>query len=303
MNKLKPIVMVLAAMLMLSVGIAIADESSEGTPSGVTLDDPTETIDLCIKIIPTDEGEGWGICPDNAETKGTFTYEPSGPTLKFNAEASGLGGFVDDYPEVSDLSLTGVTQTTLRWTWTTPDREYFIKNIVTVEETVSGDVILTEEEAPGSNEVVQFMIIGLTSGTSYTITVQSVYSDPEGATDGEYSLIYYRDTDPENVDPSAVGYRLLDQAVSSYGMVSFSGYQFIGDDIPVESDVNVRGKIWIVPTTQLNEDGTLKWTGYGAGNTMTDYLFESDSCTYESETCDEPSEWLGGITYTYEPAP
>ena len=299
MNKLKPIVMVLAAMLMLSVGMASANgDSSEGTPEGVTLDTTAETILLCTKVIPA-TNIGWGVCTGNEVTKGTFSYEPSGPTLRFNAEASGLGGFVDDYPEVSDLALTGVTQTTLRWTWTTPDRTYFVKNIVTVEETVSGNVILTEEKAPGSNEVVHVMLFGLTAGTSYTITVQSVYDDPAGATDESYSLIYYRDSDPANVLPSDKGFRMLDQATSLNGIVSFSGFQTIGQNIPnpPPADVNVRGKIWIVPTAQLNEDGTLKWTGYGAGNIMTDYLFESDSMVGGAS----PAEWMGGITYTYVP--
>ncbi|MDP2362841.1 MAG: fibronectin type III domain-containing protein [Ignavibacteria bacterium] len=272
--------------------------SDDGTPGGVTLDGTALTILLCTKVIPA-TNIGWGVCTGDEATKGTFRYEPSGPTLKFNAEASGLGGFVYDHPEVADLALTGVTQTTLRWTWTTPDRVYFVKNIVTVKETASEVIILNEEKAPGSNKVVNVMIFGLTAGTSYTITVQSVYDDPAGAGDGSYSLIYYRDSDPANVLPSDKGFKMLDQATSVNGVITFSGYQTIGQNIPnpPPADVNVRGKIWIVPTTQLNEDGTLKWTGYGAGNTMTDYLFESDLI----EGGASPSEWMGGITYTYVP--
>lgn len=297
MNKINKLVVIALTVISLLSGITSADISETGTPEGVTLDSTAVTINLCTKMIPTIPNVGWGVCSDDDVTRGTFSYEPSGPTLRFNAEASGLGGYVYDYPEVFDLTLTGVTMTTLRWTWTTPDRPYFIKNIVTVKETVSGNIILTKEKAPGFNKVVNVMLFGLTPGTSYTITVQSVYDDPPGAEDGEYSLIYYRDSDPANVLPSDKGYILLDQAVSSHGIVTFGGYQMIGQNIPnpPPADVNVRGKIWIVPTTQLNEDGTLKWTGYGAGNTMTDYLFESDRQVGGSS----PIDWMGGITYTY----
>jgi len=298
MKRIGTILMVLVALLAM-VGMVSAETTGEGTTGGTTLVGNVDSIDLCTKTIPILSGTGWGVCAVDAVTSGTFSHEISGATLKFNAEASGLGGFTYDYPEVSDLALAGVTKTTLIWTWTTPDRAYFIKNIVTVKETGTTNIVHTGEKAPGANKPVELVVTGLTAGTSYTITVQSEYSEPVSASDVKYSLIYYRDSDPANVDPSNTGYMVLDQTLSVSGMVEFSGYRFIGDNIPMEDDVNVRGKIWIVPTSELNDDGTLKWTGYGAGNTMTDYLFESDLIVGGST----PAEWMGGIIYNYVTPP
>lgn len=293
MNK-KLLIVALTALMLILPSIALADPSSTGTTSGVQLDDTAITINLCTKQIPTEPNVGWGVCTEDATPKGTFSYEPSGNTLRFNAEASGLGGYTYDYPEVTNLSLAGATYTTLRWSWDFPNREYFIRNDVSVNESVSGNNVLVTQVFP--YEHPQVTVTGLTPGMSYTITVKSVYNTPAEAQDHEYSLIYYRDTDPFNVNPSEKGYLLLDQAPSSDGIVSFSGYQFIGENIPMSSDVNVRGKIWIVPTSELNNDGTLKWTNYALGNTMTDYLFESDLPGGTTH-----SEWIGGITYTYTP--
>ena len=292
MKKIHKIMLVLG-ILILTIGTAIAeDSSSEGTTGGVTLDETALTINLCEKVIKS--SGGWGICSGSSMPRGTFSYEPSGTTLEFNAEAIGLSGVIDN-PEVTNLALAGATQTTLRWTWTTPNRDYFLHNVVTVNKTDDGTLISSEEYADGKiNERISYTTTGLTAGTSYTITVRSVYSKGVsiGTGDASYSLIYYRDTDPANEDPSAKGWLLLDRNNSLNGEVTFSGYQNMNSNIPMISDVNPRGKIWIVPTSELNEDGTLKWTGYGVGNTMTDYLFESD------RNINSLPDSIGGITYT-----
>jgi len=110
----------------------------------------------------------------------------------------------------------------------------------------------------------------------------------------EYKLIYYKDTDEAHKLPSTLAVNVLATSTSNGDKVGFVGNVDMGADIPSEDDINPRGKIWIVPASEINEDGTLKWTGYAQGATMADYLFEEDS-----DTSLTPPDSMGGITYTY----
>ncbi len=112
-----------------------------------------------------------------------------------------------------------------------------------------------------------------------------------------YTLIYYKDSDTEHVLPSTKLVNILSSANSLNGAVTLSGNLNIGD-IPASDDVNIRGKIWIVPTSELNSDNTLKWTGYGNGLIMDNYLFESDSIVQEPDDGLTVQDRMGGIIYT-----
>lgn len=120
-----------------------------------------------------------------------------------------------------------------------------------------------------------------------------------GLTNGiSYSLIYYKDTDPEHILASTRNVNILSVSTSNIsGGVSFIGNTNLGN-IPSNDDVNPKGKIWIVPTSEINSDYTLKWTGYANGATMNDYLFESDNIA--QITGDELTvlQRMGGIIYT-----
>lgn len=113
-----------------------------------------------------------------------------------------------------------------------------------------------------------------------------------------YSLIYYKDTDEEHVLPSTEAVNVLATATSSGGGVaSFTG-TWTDESIPSVDDVNPRGKIWIVQTSQISA-GTLLWSGYGDGLIMNDYLFESDSIAQTEGDGLTVLERMGGITYYY----
>ncbi len=122
-----------------------------------------------------------------------------------------------------------------------------------------------------------------------------------------YSLIYYRDTDPLHVADSGLPVNLLDESPSTSGSATFGG-EWVGGNIPASDDVNSitlggsgRGKIWIVPKSEIKTDGSgkLTWTGYGNGNVMQDYLFASDIVTTIVPAT--VKDTMGGITYTYTP--
>lgn len=114
----------------------------------------------------------------------------------------------------------------------------------------------------------------------------------------EYALIYYKDIDEAHQLPSTIAVNVLAIGTSSGDKIGFAEDIAFDTDIPSEDDVNPRGKIWIVPVSEINGDGTLKWTGYAQGATMADYLFEEDSDT----SLTTPNS-MGGITYTLTVVP
>lgn len=112
-----------------------------------------------------------------------------------------------------------------------------------------------------------------------------------------YSLIYYKDTDVNHVLPSTIAVTVLDTDIAALpGNVSFSG-TWVGGNIPAVDDINPKGKIWIVPTLEIKEDGNLTWTGYGQGNIMNGYLFESDSLPEQGNETLTVQQRMGGINY------
>lgn len=126
-----------------------------------------------------------------------------------------------------------------------------------------------------------------------------------GADGTRYSLIYYSDTDPLHIAGSGLPVRLLDESTSTGGIADFAG-TWTGGDIPAADDINALvnggsgiGKIWIVPQSEIKIDGTLKWTGYGQGNTMVDYLMASDRYTETEKPSPEftVKDRMGGITF------
>jgi len=278
MNKTIRTLMLSLIVLMMTVGTAMAGSTGTTLDAPPTLINPV-SIDLCTKVIPSVIG-GWGIC-DNVLNEqlahGSFSYETTGASLTFSAEASNLGMGANPYPEVSGLSVVGTTISTITWRWTTPNKTYFTGNEISVKNNSDNTVVsgYPKPITPARNTTVNHMVVGLAPSTSYTITVKSTYTDAPSV-DESYSLIYYRDTDENHVLPSTEAPIVIDQRMSSGGIVVFGGITDIGS-VPASPDVNTpNGKIWIVPTDEIKEDGFLKWTGYGVGNTMTDYLFESD---------------------------
>jgi len=114
----------------------------------------------------------------------------------------------------------------------------------------------------------------------------------------DYSLIYYKDIDTLHSLPSTISVNILDTSIANEsGVVVFSGNLDIGN-IPSIDDVNPKGKIWIVNSSEIKIDGTLKWTGYGNGNIMNGYLFESDSIAQTENDGKTVQERMGGIFYT-----
>ena len=119
-----------------------------------------------------------------------------------------------------------------------------------------------------------------------------------GLADGEYSLIYYKDTDPAHVLASTKAVNVLATATAVSGNVDFTPLDINTGNIPAGDDINPRGKIWIVPTSEI-VDGSLLWTGYAQGATMEGYLFESDMYTPETDPAGESTVLtrMGGISY------
>ncbi len=136
-------------------------------------------------------------------------------------------------------------------------------------------------DASGTDFVFDASATGLIAGNSYT-------------------LIYYKDTDINHILDSTKNVNTLDTAIADESnAVAFSGSLDMGS-IPASDDVNPRGKIWIVPTDEINPDYTLKWTEYANGATMPGYLFESDKYTTENDPMSPSTVQtrMGGIIYT-----
>lgn len=131
-----------------------------------------------------------------------------------------------------------------------------------------------------------------TSGSSLRFNANA--SGLTGADGTSYSLIYYKDTDATHQAPSTVPVNVLATGTSSGNAIDFAGVVPMSGNIPASDDVNPRGKIWIVPTSQITGNNGLMWSGYAVGATMADYLFESDS-----NTSLPIPESMGGITFTH----
>jgi hypothetical protein len=108
-----------------------------------------------------------------------------------------------------------------------------------------------------------------------------------------FSLIYYKDTDAAHVLATTKAVNVLATTTISGGSVSFSGNINTGN-IPAGDDINLRGKIWIVPTSRINSDLTINWNGYANDATLEDMLYESDLTTVGATVQDR----MGGIVYT-----
>lgn len=121
-----------------------------------------------------------------------------------------------------------------------------------------------------------------------------------GLTNGEeYSLIYYKDTDAAHVLASTKAVNILATETSVDGSINFAPLNINTGNIPAGDDINPKGKIWIVPTTEINDDSTLKWTEYNTG-LMNGYLFESDLYTETEKPSPQYTvrDRMGGIVYT-----
>ena len=293
MNKLKPIVMVLAAMLMLSVGMASANNIQEDgidyttwtlqeelfdtePPGDVTVigsESTTYSItwtwtnpddeDFAGVIVTVNGGDGVEVLGD---PEGTSTYTATG--LEPDTEYTINIRTFDNAPEIAEIELcTKVIDIGEPWGYCTEDA------------TSNGGFKYT------------------TSGTE--MKIKSGAHDLVLPAGTEYSLIYYKDTDEAHVLPSTVPVNILATGTSDVeNIIHFKVTVEMFDNIPAIDDINPRGKIWIVPTSEINADGSLKWTGFGDGTTMIDYLFESDL----DITLDPPAS-MGGITFTYTGAP
>lgn len=108
-----------------------------------------------------------------------------------------------------------------------------------------------------------------------------------------YSLIYYKDSDPNHKNASTFPSTVLATATSLNGEVTFSGTYTIGN-IPASDDVNPRGKIWIIPSLDITTDSKPSWSR------ISEYLFESDMYNMTERPSPEFSviDRMGGITYT-----
>ena len=295
MNKLKPIVMVLAAMLMLSVGIASAHNVQDVGVSNTarTLDEPTlfdvtppgDVTNLVPSGIGTDSITWTWTNPNDEDFAGVIV------TVNGGAEVEVLG----EHGETSTYTATGLT----------PNTEYTI-NIRTFDNAPEIAEIELCTKVIDIGEPWGYCTEDATSNGGFKYTTSGTEMKiKSGAHDlvlpagTEYSLIYYKDTDAAHVLPSTVPVNILATGTSDVeNIIHFKVTVEMFDNIPAIDDINPRGKIWIVPTSEIKADGSLKWTGFGDGNTMRDYLFESDL-----DTSLTPPASMGGITFTYTGAP
>lgn len=113
-----------------------------------------------------------------------------------------------------------------------------------------------------------------------------------------FSLIYYKDSDASHILPSTKPVNVLATSIAVGNTVSFSGTWSEGA-IPATDDINPKGKIWMVKSSEINPDGTLAWTGYANGVMMQNYLFESDSIAQTSTDGLTVQHRMGGIVFDY----
>ena len=201
MNKLKPIVMVLAAMLMLS-GISMADPNdsdgmeisgeSLGVPVITVLGEDPITIQRFTEYV--DEGatavdsEGNDITEDivttgtvDNVTVGTYTITYTVTDNFGETDTKTRTIYVEDNTapaDVEDLDVGTVTSTSIEITWSnvaaleSPD---FTTVLVSVVKDSDGSVILEKEEI---GIVESYTITDLEPGTAYTITVYTRDDQP-----------------------------------------------------------------------------------------------------------------------------
>jgi len=151
---------------------------------------------------------------------------------------------------------------------------------------------------PNNNTIAQGTFTYNTIGPAMVFIASATF--PTDITGNEYSLIYYKDSDPEHILPSTKLVNVLAIGVSGGKTTTFSG-NWNGGNIPASDDINLRGKIWVVKSSEINSDKTLKWSGYANNTIMPDYLFESDSIAQTPNDGLTVRNRMGGINYTYVP--
>jgi len=203
MNKLKPIVMVLAAMLMLS-GIGTANLSDGRSP-----DDPVSTSEytlptiivnpLVVSIERTTEGT---YVDEGISVTGEITLEDVESIGLEDVDLTKIGNYIITYTatdlegntatatrtvnvidttapaEVEDLIVGTVTSSTIGLSWTNPTDDDFTNVVITV--TKEGDETpLTNYNAERIGEVETIIISGLEPLSTYHILVQTEDDQPQ----------------------------------------------------------------------------------------------------------------------------
>jgi len=292
MNKLKPIVMVLAAMLMLSVGMASANNIQEDG-----IDDTTWTLQE--ELFDT-EPPGDVTDVESESTTNSITWTWTNPD---DEDFAGVLVTVNGGDEVEVLGDPGETSTYTA-TGLTPNTEYTI-NIRTFDNAPEIAQIELCSKDPSLNPLEGWGMCDADTAATFTYTTSgSVIIFAADANeligDREYALIYYSDSDPANVAASTIPIRKLANANSDIaGVIHFEDSIYTeGNNIPdvLHGDVNPRGKIWIVPTIDLIGESGNKFPSWAH---IDDYLFEEDSGNPVSDPFNLPEGSIGGITFTY----
>jgi len=286
MNKLKPIVMVLAAMLMLSVGIASAHNVQDVGVSNTarTLDEPT-LFDV------TPPGDVTNLVPSGIGTDSiTWTWT--------NPNDEDFAGVIVTVNGGDEVEVLGDPEGTSTYTATglEPDTEYTI-NIRTFDNAPEIAQIELCSKDPSLNPLEGWGMCDADTAATFTYTTSGsviifAADANELIDDREYALIYYSDSDPANEAASTIPVKILAQATATDGAVHFEEVKPINVNIPTPPDVNPRGKIWIVPLEDIPENG--EGDRFPTWVHISEYLFEEDSGT--STTIPDS---IGGITFTY----
>lgn len=116
-------------------------------------------------------------------------------------------------------------------------------------EELDGDVVTLTYNPTGAT--FDYTLIGSVGGSNY------------------HTLIYYKDVEENPTTEPGYAYVIAEVESDSDGVIDTEGSSDIGT-IPQDGDANEGAKVWLVPTSDINEDNTLTWAHFG------DYLFEEN---------------------------
>ncbi len=284
MKILKSITLMMVMTMLLSVGVASAEEYiSDGDVLSVSTESLNEVDGLHVVSKTINSLEfGW-VSPesyDSLEVVGNvILVEQGDDVIVDNVRIESRSGDEETYLVEGLVPETEYT-VTVKTVYSDSDSIVLCTKAIRTDGEPWG--YCDDSETVGSFKYV----------TEHPTLLFEAEASNLGLDDGtEYSVVYYKDADTTHTVSSVVN--VLGTAVSVDHSVTFSGDIDIGS-IPSADDANSvvgRGKIWIVPSGKINEDFTLDWSGYGNDVVLVDFLYEEDL------TSDPIPDNMGGITY------